>query len=98
MLSNGGVATILIVKSLDNDTIAKLQILWDKHIWQNELRFGIRVILGKLSLNLDIEMAVMSIHKDKQNENTTSNEAVDILEPNENLFQDKILKWQMLNN
>ena len=98
ILTNGGVATKMIFKSLDNNIIATIQVLWDKHITQKELRLGVRLILGKLSLELDIELAVMSIHKDTLDPNIFTNEAVDIIEPNDDLFQDKILKWQMIQN
>ena len=98
ILSNGGIATKVIIKDLKNDILGVLQILWEKTISQQELRFGLRVILGKLDIETDIEMAVMSIHRENINSYETTNEAVDIVEPNCNLFQDKIKEWQMLQN
>ena len=41
-------------------------------------------------------MAVISIHRENSNAYGMKNEAVDILEPNENLLKDRISKWQMV--
>ena len=45
---------------------------------------------------MDIEMAVISIHRENSNAYGMKNEAVDILEPNEKLLKDRISKWQMI--
>ena len=98
ILSNGGIPTKLVIRDLKNEVICRLQILWGRHITQKELRYAIRVILGKLEIDMDIEMAVISIHREQRNAYNLINEAVDIVEPNEGLLKDKISKWQMIKN
>jgi hypothetical protein len=96
ILSNGGIPTKVVIRDLKNDIICKVQILWEKHISQKELRYGLKIILGKLNLNMDIEMAVISIHRENESAYGMRNEAVDILEPNEISLKDRIAKWQMI--
>ena len=98
ILSNGGIPTKLIIRDLDNDVLCRLQILWGRHITQQELRYVIRIILGKLEINTDIEMAVISIHREKENAYNLINEAVDIVEASELTLKDKIAKWQVIQN
>jgi hypothetical protein len=96
ILSNGGVPTKVVIRDLDNNIINIIQILWDKTINQAELRQGLQILLGKLEIITDIELAVISIHREKSDSYDTTTEAVDILEANQHLFGDKLLKWQMI--
>ena len=86
----------MVVRDLTNDIICNIQVLWEKHLTQKELRYGLKIILGKLDLKMDIEMAVLSIHRENESAYGMKNEAVDILEPNEKSLQDRISKWQMI--
>lgn len=96
ILSNAGIPTKLLIRDLKNNVLCHLQLLWQKDISQKELRFGLKVILGKLNIQTDIEMAVLSIHKENKNIYGMQNEAVDILEPSDKILQDKLLKWKMI--
>jgi hypothetical protein len=98
ILINGGVPTKLIIKDLSGDTLHMLQILWDKDIIQKDLRLGIRIILAKLKIPSKIELAVMSIYENKLNSYEKINRAVDIIEPDEQILQDKITKWRLIKS
>ena len=63
IMVNEGLATKLIIRSLDGEILYTLQILWDRNIKQNEMRRIIRIVIGKLDLQINAEMIVLSIYK-----------------------------------
>ena len=98
ILSNAGVPTKVTIRDLNNDVLAQLQILWQKDLTQKDLRYGLKFILGKLEIVTDIEMAVISIHREIRDVYGMINEAVDILEPNKRSLKETLSKWQMIKS
>ena len=98
ILSNAGIPTKVVIRDLNNDVICRLQILWQKDLSQKDLRFGLQSILGKLEITTEIEMAVISIHRENRDVYGMLNEAVDIIEPNKKSLQETIIKWQMIKS
>ena len=98
ILINAGISTKMIIKDLSGEIMFILQILWDKDISQQDLRTGVRMILAKLKINQKIELAVMSIYKERLNSYEKINQAVDIIEADEQILQDKISKWRLIKS
>ena len=96
MLINGGIATKLVIKDITGEVWFNLQIIWDKNITQQDLRFAIKIILAKLGLGMKIELAILSILKQNKDEIGAKNLALDLIEPDEQIQKDKIQKWKMI--
>ena len=96
---NDGCVTKIVIRKLEGDELYNLQILWDKNISQSDIHRTIRIIIEKLEIKSDIEMAVLSKQIKQLPTSDPKNTAIDIIDPQEALFNnEKIKKWSVIKN
>ena len=96
ILINGGISSTVEVKNLEGDILTKITTLWDKNLSQKEMRYCLRLLLGNIIVETNVELAVISIRKPTAGLGEDRHIAVDIVEPEENGLEAKIHKWRMI--